>query len=204
MWYADTIFATGYQASRSQDFITAYQNIKEAILINDSEPLYYDEFSYPAAQLSVGLSADESQATLSAQLAKEAIAASDQAVSISPNNVVYWKTRTRVFYTLSQIDESYLTDAKQALEKAAELAPTDPKIIYNLALIYDRWGISEKVIPLLEQAAKLKPDYRDAYYALALFYEKDGKKDEAKKTLDYILTKINPNDEDAKKLMEEL
>ena len=203
LWYADMIFTTGYNAVRSQDYVSAYQSLKKAITLNKNEPLYYDEFSYPAAMLAMALS-DDKQATLSAQIKEEAILASNIATTISPQNVNFWKTQTRVYFALYQIDPKYLSNAALSLEKARSLSPTDPKITYNLALIYDKMERRKEAIELLAESVKLKPDYRDAYFALALFYERDKQTDKAKEMLRFILEKINPSDEDAKKKLEEL
>ncbi|MBI3379636.1 O-antigen ligase family protein [Candidatus Gottesmanbacteria bacterium] len=204
LWYADVVFADGYHRARSQDGITAaYQSLKKALEINDSEPLYYDEFAFPAAQIAVAF-ADDKQATLSSALTKEAIIASNFAISIAPQNVNFWKTRTRVFYALSQLDEKYFSDALNSLEQAEILAPTDPKVKYNLGLLYDRLGKKSESINKLEEATKLKSDYRDAFFALAYLYEKNNQRDKAKDSLKYILSKIATDDAEVKKKLEEL
>ncbi|OGG27096.1 hypothetical protein A2960_03075 [Candidatus Gottesmanbacteria bacterium RIFCSPLOWO2_01_FULL_39_12b] len=205
LWSADVLFASGYHESRSSQYTSAYQSLRNAILANPDEPLYYDEFSLPASQIAVALK-ESGDSSTSAQLEKEAILSSDQAVSISPNNVNFWKTRTRVFYTLSQLSEinTYLEKSLEALVKAHSLAPTDPKVSYNLALLYDKKGEKEESMKLLEETRVLKPDYRDAYFTAALFYERDKKKDRAREMLKFILNRLNPNDEDAKKRLEEI
>ncbi|MCJ7740576.1 O-antigen ligase family protein, partial [Candidatus Microgenomates bacterium] len=204
LWYADTLFATGSQYTKAEEFTSSYESLKEAIFLNSDEPLYYDEFSYPAAQLAAAFYQDGKQATLASQLLREATLSSDMAILISPANINFWKTRTRVFYTLSQIDEKYFVNAKEALEMALELSPTDPKIYYNLAIIDDRLGKTQEAFSLLEKGAALKPDFRDIYFALGVMYEKSNQKVKARENYNYILTKINPNDEEVKKKMEEL
>lgn len=203
LWYADTLFAKGYHLSRSNEYIQAYQNLKRAILLNDSEPLYYDELSIPTTQLALSLE-EEKQSTMAADLKDEAIAASNYAVSISPNNVNFWKTRTRLFFALSNLDNQYTKEALNSLEKAKKLSPTDPKISYNLALIYDKLGRKEDAYKELELTTKLKPDYRDAYFAQALYYQRDRQKDKARAALNFILTRISTNDAEAKKKLDEL
>ncbi len=203
LWYADVIFASGYHLVRSNEYTESYKTLKKAINLNNDEPLYYDEFSLPAAQLALALY-DEKDATISSQLQEEAIAASTIAVTISSNNVNFWKTRTRILFALSPFDDQYLTLALAALEKAKTLAPTDPKIRYNLSLLYDKIGKRQESITELVETTKLKPDYRDAYFALALFYEKDKQKGRAKETLQYILTKIATDDAEAKRKLEDL
>ncbi len=203
LWYADVIFAAGYNASRQQDYTTSYKNLKRAISLNDREPFYYDEFSFPSATLALALFEDK-QTTLSAQLTEESILTSDMAISISPNNVNFWKTRTRVFYSLSQMDEKYLPKAAESLEQSKILSPTDPKVRYNLALIYDKLGKTKEAIDELILTTRLKPDYRDAYYALAFLYDKKKEKTKAKEALEFIVTRIATDDAEAMKKLNEI
>ncbi|OGY15190.1 MAG: hypothetical protein A3I52_02050 [Candidatus Blackburnbacteria bacterium RIFCSPLOWO2_02_FULL_40_10] len=63
------------------------------------------------------------------------------------------------------------------LERAVQLAPTDPKIRYNLGALYSRLGDNEKAMEILQIALKLKPDYMDAIKGLEeLNGTKQGKK----------------------------
>jgi tetratricopeptide (TPR) repeat protein len=104
------------------------------------------------------------------KLRDEAIAYSDKITTEHPNIVTYWKSRVRVFYTLSQLDPQYLNQALLAIEKASQLAPTDAKVWYNLGLLYAQTGHIDNAIATEKKTIVLKADYRDAYYALALFY----------------------------------
>ena len=203
MWTADTIFAKGYSESQNQDYTASYKNIRQSIILNSNEPLYYDEFVVPAGYLSV-LTFENKDATLSSQLRDEAILASNEAIKISPNNVNFWKTRTRLFFMLSQIDEKYYDDAVDSLERSKFLSPTDPKITYNLALLYDKKDKTLQAIEMLEETIRLKPDYKDAYLALGLFYEKEKKFDFARKEYNFILERLDPNNEDVKKRLENI
>lgn len=202
-WYADVLFAQGYHLSRNQEYLDAYKYLQSALILNKSEPFYYDEIAHPISQLAVILT-DEKKASEAGYLTEEAIAASDIALSISPKNVNFWKTRTRVMYTLTAVDPKYLDLAIDALLKAQILSPTDPKITYNLGLLYDQKGETEKAISLLNETIILKPDYRDAYIALAYFYEKEKNIPKAKETLQFILNHIASSDSEAIKKLKEL
>lgn len=202
-WYADTLFARGGKLSDNGWHKEAYQAFQWATAIRPGEPFYHDEFALAAANLAV-LAEQKQEATLSAQLIEVAISESDKALKISPYHLNFWKNRTRVFYKLAEIDEEYSQAALASLLQAAELAPTDAKIHYNLGLLYVRVGQEEAAIKTLEKTVELKPNYADARYALALFYEKDGKIKEARAQLEYILEKIDPNHETAKEKLKEL
>ncbi len=203
LWQADVYFARGYNEARDQEFSASYNDLKEAISINANEPLYYDEFALPAAQLAVFFF-DQKESSLSARLEQEAILASNIATSISPNNVNFWKTRTRIFYILSSISSQYLAEARLCLEKARSLSPTDPKISYNLALILAELEQKNEAIALLEETVKLKPDYKDAFLALGIFYQQEKNLVKAKEIYNYILERLNPNDQMVKEKLHQI
>lgn len=195
-WRADKDFALGEKLNKSGQISEAFNDLQKAIKIRPYEPIYYDELSLASASLAVGAFQQE-QATLSAQLADLAIEASNKSLTISPFNVNFWKNRTRVFYTLAEINESYQQQSLAALTQANKLAPTDAKILYNLALVYNKLNQKDLAIQTLEETIKLKPNYDHARYALALFYEEKGELAKAKEQLEYIVTKITPNYEPA-------
>lgn len=203
MWLADVYYAQGYHEVRDQESAKAYTNLRRAIELNSNVPLYFDELSFPTAELAVALSSS-SETTASSELAKTAIMASEMATSLSPNNVNFWKTKTRVYYALATISDKYFQDAYYALQKAKGLSPTDPKIRYNLAILADKQGKRDEAISEFHEVTRLKPDYRDAYLALAYLYQNLKQYDKARENLNFILEKLNPNDEESKKALGEL
>lgn len=194
-WYADKLFAYGYQYDRAGLYAQAVPSLVTAISINPGEPLYHDELSGGYSALAVA-SFNSKNATQAATLAELALTESNKALAISPQNVNFLKTRTKVYYTLSTFDPSLNASAITTLEATLPLSPNDPKIYYNLAILEGRAGQNDKAISRLLQAKALKPDYRDVYNALNLFYADTGKKDLAKAILQEYLTKIDPTDKD--------
>ncbi len=202
-WYADTLFAKGKKLNEVNQYNQAFGELQAAVQLNFSEPFYHDELAQSAASLAVAAHQQE-EASLSAELTTLAISESDQTLKISPWHLNFWKNRTRVFYTLAEIDESYYQEALSSLLKAAEIAPTDAKVFYNLAVLYGRLGQNQTAIETLEKTIQLKPNYEAARWALALFYEQEGNLEKAKEELNYILEKINPNNQTVKEKLEEL
>lgn len=183
-WNADKAYALGYNLGRVGEYQTGYPKTLEAVILRGGEPVFKDELSVQSAMLAFavltqeGAEKDSQTASTAARFAQQAIVASDDVVRKSPNNVSFWKTRTRVFYTLSQVDERYLPFALSAIKKASELAPSDAKVLYNLGVLYGQNNKIDNAIKTLEHVVKIKPDYRDAYFALGLFYREkatDGK-----------------------------
>ncbi len=212
-WIGDTEYASGYNLDRATEYSNAYPHLVNAVSLRPSEPAFLDELSINTAILAEEF-ALQKQATTSAILAKNAIQESNVIVATHPNNVVYWKTRVRVFYALSQVDPSFLSLALDAIKKAHALAPTDAKVSYNLGLLYGQNNEPVNAIKTLEETIQLKPDYKDAYYALGLYYHeqalgKNGKvadkglEQKAVDTMHYVLDHFSKNDPDALKSLKD-
>ena len=221
-WQADTAYALGNNLDQAKEYQLAYQKLHEAVQLRGSEPVFKDELSINDAILAAALISQKTKDEKTAEqtlntasvLAQEAINTSNEIVSQHPNNTVFWKTRVRLFYTLSQVDSRYLSRAMDAIEKASLLAPNDANIWYNLGVLYGQNNNLEKGISTLEKTVAIKPNYRDAHYALGLFYhtaalDKSGKTVEnqdlnskAIAQMQYILNNISPGDVDAKKSLE--
>jgi len=160
LWYADTIFNQGQRASEAGNPGKAYNLLSVAATLNNTEPFYLSELGYAASAASAALKQED--ATLSAQLKDEAIAQTDKAFQISPNNVSFWRTAVRTYFELTTVDKKYMDDTLNTLNKAITLAPTDPKLFYNKALVLDSMNKKDEELKVLQQALKLKPDYQEA------------------------------------------
>ena len=84
------------------------------------------------------------------------------APSPSPKNISFWRTAVRTYYELSSVDKKYTDRTIKALDIAINLAPTDPKLYYNKALILETQGKKDEEIQNLMQALILKPNYLEA------------------------------------------
>ncbi len=211
-WEADRTFALGYNLNRLGEFTAATPELINATKLRPGEPMFQDELAINLGTVAL-LASQNDEASQAAELAKQAKMLSDDLIENHPNNVTFYKSRTRMLYGLSQIDPNYLDEAIVSIEKASKLAPTDPKIKYNKAVFYGKTGDSQKAIKLLEKTVKEKSDYYDAYYALAIFYIQTAREatnsalsteynNRAKELLEHTLTNIAPNDPDAKGLLE--
>jgi len=194
-WYADVLYAQGYHLGRSGSGASAVQYISQAIALNPREPLYHDELSGNYAALSLAAYQNK-QATEAAQLSQLALTESNKALSKAPKNVNFWKTRTKIFYTLSSIDPALNDSAVEALKQASLLSPNDPKIYYNLAILTGRSGNTDTAVAYLLKAKELKKNYRDVYFALYVFYTEMKKFVEAKAILLDYVTNIDAQDKD--------
>jgi tetratricopeptide (TPR) repeat protein len=214
IWVADTQYALGRNLNQVGQYQQAYPLLLSAVG-RYPEPVFKDEFAVNQAALATSFATQDStqSAQLSQSLAQQAVQISDNVTSIYPKNIVYWKSRVRIFYTLAQVDPSFLTKALEAIKKADELAPNDASISYNLGVLYGQTGDSKKAVEVLERAVGMRPDYQDARYGLGVFYRElavddkgnivnDEYNKKAIEQMKYILTKITPNDTRAKDAIE--
>ena len=212
-WQADAAYALGYNLDQAKEYQQAYPNLQKAVQLRGSEPVIKDELSLNDAIIATELISQKTQdpntkqqaVNLASSLAQEAINTSNEIVSEYPNNVVFWKTRVRLFYVLSQVDSRYLPRAMDAIEKASLLAPNDARILYNLGVLYGQNNNIDLGISALEKTISVKPDYLDAHYGLGLFYhqkalDKNGNvadpgfQKKAVEQMQYILNNLSPKD----------
>lgn len=175
-WQADRYYYLGYNLDRTQDYQGAYQYLQLATNTRPSEPVFRDELALNNAIVGSAIvyqtqsNPDEQSQKLAKQLIDNSISTSSKLVEDYPNNIVFYKTRVRIFYTLSQINPQYAVQALDAVKKAAVLAPTDADISYNMGVLTGQNGDIKKGVEILENTVKLKPNYTNAYYALGIFY----------------------------------
>lgn len=211
-WQADRYYYLGYNLDRTQDYQGAYQYLQLAVNTRPSEPVFRDELALNNAIVGSAIiyqtqsKPDEQSQKLAKQLIEASIDTSDKLIQDYPNNIVFYKTRVRIFYTLAQINPQYAVSALDAVKKAAILAPTDTDISYNLGVLTGQNGDIKKGIEILENTVKLKPNYTNAYYALGVFYhqlavddkEKVVNRDFAQKAIDqmqFLIDNFGPSEQ---------
>lgn len=222
-WYADTLYALGSNLDHASKYQQASMLLQDAVNIEPQEPVYTDELAVNYATLATALFMQKDESTAE-QLAKKAIELDDQVVETHPNNVVFWKNRLRIFYSLASGDpknqEKYIAKAIGALKMSVVLAPTDAKIYYNLGVLLGQAGNGQEGINVLEKTIKLKPDYLEAYNALGLLYHQmainqttasdSGQEkiinpqlqQKAVDTYQFILDNLSPDNKEIKKTLE--
>lgn len=202
-WRADYYFAQGEKLDKIGKYQEGFAFLQKAINLRNFEPIYHDELAWNAANLAF-LSSQQKDPVSSAQLAKMAIEESNKALTISPYHLNFWKTRAKIFFKLASLNPYYYQESLKTLLRAKELAPTDPKIRYNLGLVYFALGENQKARQIINETINLKPDYEDPHYLLALIYQQEQKFSEAREELEYILNKINPLSQRAKEELEKI
>lgn len=199
-WIADTKFALGENAARSNDYQTAVSLITSALQFHP-EHVYEDKLSFYLASLAV-YQKDPKEAV---QLMKSAQDYNNQSLHESPQNILYWKTRIKNLYLFYQItlDKKYLDEGIQALNEARKISPTDPKLTYfsatYYALMYDeeknldmKKNYAQQSLLAINESIRMKNDYFESYFLKAQLLKKYQMKVEAKQVYEYILKNISP------------
>ncbi len=190
-WAADKAYAQGKNYFNAGQYQYGVQKMLESISRSPNEALFFDTLSDDYAKLAVHF-ANIGEATAAAQMAEQTIAASNETLKLNDRHLNFYKTRARVMVTLSQLDEMYLEDAKATLLKAMELSPTDPKLVYTLAVIEHTNENLEEAVRLYNEAITLKPDYERPYLKLSEVYQSLEQYDKAIAPLETILEHISP------------
>jgi len=166
-WVADINYAAGQKNLRAfsmtQDpnyALTSYQKFSSAYSGNSADPAISSDLSIIAAYMAL-LTVETSPATAS-DMTEVAISASNRSVAISPRHPNYWKNRSKMFIVLSTLKPELLTNARQALEQAALISPTDPRIPFNLGVIANYQEEPDQAVAFFQKALQLKPDFHDA------------------------------------------
>lgn len=190
-WAADKAYAQGKNYFNAGQYQYGIQEMLESISRSPNEALFFDTLSDDYAKLAVHF-ANIGEATAAAQMAEQTVAASNETLKLNNRHLNFYKTRARVMVTLSQLDEMYLEDAKATLLKAMELSPTDPKLVYTLAVIEHTNENLEEAVRLYNEAITLKPDYERPYLKLSEVYQSLEQYDKAIAPLETILEHISP------------
>lgn len=202
-WYADYLYSTGKNYNSANQFETAIKYFDQAITYSPNQPLYHNDLATAYVPLAVAYNQQKD-----AQNAKKytdlAISESKKAIELAPNNVNYKRTIFGVYIRLSLIDPNYLVAAGYTLIDAIKLAPTDAKLYYNLALVYARTGETDESLSTLQKTIELKANYKEARLAYAILLNEKKETAMAREQLEYILTKIDPNDALTKQTLESI
>lgn len=179
-WNSDRNYYFGLNFDQAQDYQRAYPFLQKAVNQTPNEPVFKDEFAFNNAVLGAAIlsqsQGQQQQSAQNTQIAKQlidtGINTTNQVTTEHPNNIVFWKTKVRIYYTLAQIDPSYYAQALSAIKTSALLAPSDPDVFYNLGVLYGQTGDGKNAVAALQKTIMLKPDYKggQAYYALGIFY----------------------------------
>lgn len=190
-WIADAQYSAGKTALLSGNVRQGFSLLEAAVAKNPYEALFTDTLAAEYATYAVQY-AQAGEESTAAALAAKSLTGIRKTLELNQRQLNFYKTSARSLIILSQFDEQYLQAAQEVLVSARAIAPTDPKIVYNLGLVEIGLGRTAKGIELIEESVRLKPNYDTARAQLATEYEKAGQYDLALSHLRYIVEYINP------------
>ncbi len=193
MWTNDRLFSQAKQSLALGYGLDAYQQFSTLTKRAPQQAEYWEQQALTLSQLAYSAQATQN-ATAAATLTQEAVESINQATQKNPVHLNIWKSRARVFLWLAGIDPHYYDSAKSALETAHRLAPTDPKILYNLALVYESLDQPDKARELYTQSINLKPNYEQARKSYAELLTKQQAYSEAIEQYRYINDVLKPGE----------
>lgn len=204
-WLADIYYAKGsnyYNIGRYQE---AAGYLNKAIKLK-YEHVYEDKLSYLLANLAL-INAYQKQEEATRQMIKLAQYYNQKSLRAAPKNVLYWKTQAKNSYIFYQItnDPAALQMGIQSLKTARYLSPTDPKIPNSLAIFYSLLADETKdkrlkkeyqnlSIKEINLAINLKANEKSYYLLKGQLLKKFSRREEAKKSFQYILDRFDAND----------
>jgi cytochrome c-type biogenesis protein CcmH/NrfG len=190
-WRADYLMAKGKSLNQAQEYSDGLEALEQAYQLGGNEGIFAEELGETYSWLSAAF-ADVNQATPAALYRTAALQKADEITRNNPYNVNFFKTKTRILATLAAQDPSLLSETEATLIKASELAPSDPKVRYNLGLIRYNQGNVDAAFADVQQAVEMKPNYEEARMTLARFYEELKQPEKALEQYRYVLDKIQP------------
>ncbi len=203
LYKADYFFTRARSYARQGRASEAIDNFDQSIKLVPKEGIYYSELSESFTDVSEYYF-DQNDSTKSAYFANEAIANAQEATNISPRNINFKRNLSNTYIRLASQNKDYIPYAMATLNSIRILAPTDPKIPFQLGLLSSRLSQTDQAIEYFEKAILMKPDYKDARVAAALIYKQTKKYNKAKEQYEYILKYITTKDEFIKNELESL
>lgn len=202
-WLADYHLARGEKELQQGSLLQSYLHYRKAKQLNPKEPLYSNKLAFISAHLAVVFSQNQNNQEAENFTNKAKILAK-KTIDLSPYQVGFYRQQSQTYFLLSRINPQYLVDSYQLLLAAHKLAPMNPKITYNLAVLAHQQTNLDQGIAWLKTSINLKPDYQDAYYWIARFYQENNQVDEAREALVFLLKYLNPDHREAQELLKQL
>ncbi len=190
MWRADYLFARGKLLNQRREYVKGIAALEESYRITGQD-IFAEQLAQVYSSLSIAFT-EMNQATSAAFYRLSAEQKAEEVILDNPYNVNFYKTKTRVLVTLSLQDPKLLKEAEDTLNTAAQLAPTDPEVRYNLGLIKLAQNQFNKAQADFEQTIEMKPNYEEARVSLAKLYTSQKEWQKAKNQYVYILEHIQP------------
>ncbi len=174
-WQADLAYNQGKYLENSKYLKESLDYLKQAVNLYPTEPTFVAELATAQSIAAVTVkqqldalsaSASADLKTSGAKMLTDFIAAAEdnatKAINMNHYQTNFYKSKAKVELYLGSIQPEYNQEAIKTLLALTKLAPTDAKVLYNLALLYDSLGDKKDAKIYLEKAIAVKPDYDQA------------------------------------------
>ncbi len=202
-WRADYFFQSAIKQQSKGNYASATNYIDKAIDLRPQEAIYYAHKSEILAGMAYTLFQGNSESNWQ-EYVDQSINANNNALQLNPFHLNIYKQSAKNNYVLSQIDPKYIELALESLLRGIKIAPTDAKLYYNAGLMYQAIGNLEEAERYLKNSVQLKENFEAGHFWLAQLYIEEGKTDDAKQHLRFILERLNPANESVKELLNSL
>ena len=172
--YPTRLFLADYYYARGKA-INSLDLLNKAIAIRPGLDLYHSQLGETYATLGqIDLAVKEAETTR----------------ALNPYHLNFFKSRAKIYLTLATLKPEFNEQGALELEAARVLAPTDPKLAYNLGLVYTRLNRPAESEQQFRDAITLKPNYSEPYYALTLLFEQTKQEDKLPELLNSAKTNL--------------
>ena len=148
-------------SKNSQDSLTP---LTQAVNLQPNQPLYLAQLAEQESKTAAAIFLQLKQSPQPYQ--DLALKHATQAVNMNPYNLNLLKSKARVEIYLSNIDQKFTQQALNTLLQASLLAPTDPKLLFNIGILYQTLNKPSQALTSYQKALDLKPNYQEALYNL--------------------------------------
>lgn len=199
MAIADTFFTQGMILQSQQDKKqAAVQTLEMAVNSNPLIDTYHREYAKSIiTTLEQPDSSNEAKLKEQIEVVNRAIESGENAVDLNKINKLNYIALTQIYFTGAFFDQSNLPKAIDTAKKATQVAPNDPSIWGNLALVFKQSNQLPQAEDVYKKIVERFPLDIRSYQTLAGFYnEQKNYKSEAE-TLQKALTLINDQNQKA-------
>ena len=180
-YFADQIFSSAL--ATNNDYAVTESKLQKALSLHGNSDIYHTAMARAylvrASQLAQESKPDVQAVTdLLARAVNEAKTATD----ISPNAVAIWENLATMYENAASLVPEATEWAIKSLNRASELEPTNPVIVWRLGNDYMLQKNFAKAIEYYQKSIDLKKDYVAAYVSLTGAYEANKEQDKAIET----------------------
>ncbi|HSR89413.1 MAG TPA: tetratricopeptide repeat protein [Candidatus Udaeobacter sp.] len=192
-YFADKLFN---EALSTKDFPTIEKKLQQAISLHTSSDIFHTAIA-SAYLVQAGKLAQASQPNVQnvTNLLAQAVNEAKTATDISPNSVAIWENLATLYDNAAALVPEAMDWSIKSLNRANELEPTNPVIVWRLGNDYMLQKNFSKAIEYYQKSIDLKKDYVGAYISLTAAYEANKELDKAIETYRTILPLGSNNSE---------